>query len=159
MTLEERFWSHVKKGGPDECWECSGSPGPGGYGRITIGRKNIAAHRMAYQLAVGPIPDRLYILHSCDNRRCCNPAHLHPGTHRENAREAVDRLGMNCGERNGQAKLTPADVLAICQLYVPRRVTYRELASRFGVCPMQVCRIVQGERWARVTKVAHVATR
>lgn len=77
--LEERFRSRVDVRGPDECWEWTAGRMPHGYGAIwdtSIG--------LAWELAHGPIPDGLWVLHRCDNPPCCNPAHLWLGTQADN---------------------------------------------------------------------------
>lgn len=79
-----RFWAKVDRRGPDECWPWSGSRKPRGYGHFIIGRRDHNAHRLAYELANGPITDGMHVLHSCDNPPCCNPAHLFLGTHTDN---------------------------------------------------------------------------
>jgi hypothetical protein len=68
------------------CWEFQGSRTPTGYGVAWDGTKHTSAHRVSYELLVGPIPDGLEIDHNCRNRACCNPAHLEPVTHLENLR-------------------------------------------------------------------------
>jgi hypothetical protein len=90
-TLEERFWVKVDKRGPDDCWPWQGAIQPAGYGQIWAGGKLGLAHRVAYELLVGPIPDGLELDHlchtrdtscrlgnECPHRRCVNPAHLEP---------------------------------------------------------------------------------
>ena len=85
--LHERFWEKVDRRGPDECWEWTASRTHRGYGRIRseVGR-HAHAHRVAYELLVGPIPEGLVIDHLCRNRGCVNPAHLEPVTAEENHR-------------------------------------------------------------------------
>lgn len=92
----ERFWDRIDRRGPDECWPCFGAGNAAGYRRIRLPNKGRVdyAHRVAYELVVGPIPDGLCIDHLCRNRVCCNPAHLEPVTIVENFRrgkEAVAR--------------------------------------------------------------------
>lgn len=84
-----KFWSRVTKGAdPDACWLWSGRPGVGGYGRASIGRgRTMLAHRLAYELAVAPVPDGVCVLHRCDNRACVRPDHLFLGDRGDNARD------------------------------------------------------------------------
>lgn len=66
------------------CWEWLRSRTPEGYGRWVVDGRERKAHRVAYELYVGSIPDGLELDHVCRNCACCNPAHLEPVTHREN---------------------------------------------------------------------------
>lgn len=94
-SLAARFWSKVDKRGLDECWEWTRCLDAQGYGKFNIrARVNRFAHRMAYELMVGPIPDGLVIDHLCRNPRCVNPAHLEAVTQEVNCqrRFAVRRV-------------------------------------------------------------------
>lgn len=95
-TTEDRFWAKVDRRGPDECWiwtaASSGRPGKK-YGRIWAGKRSLTgrplgsqAHRVAYEMFVGPIPQGLQIDHLCRTTLCVNPAHLEPVTYEENQR-------------------------------------------------------------------------
>lgn len=93
---EWRFWQYVIRGTPDECWPWMGGVNSKGYGRWTSysnGKRTYQAHRVAYELVVGPIPEGYEIDHvkarGCVLRACCNPAHLEAVTHRENTLRAA----------------------------------------------------------------------
>ena len=87
-----RFWSKVDK--TETCWLWAGALNNSGYGTIKIDGVTIGAHRHAYELAGGVIPDGLDLDHLCSVRRCVNPDHLEPVTRSENIRRAVER---GCG--------------------------------------------------------------
>jgi hypothetical protein len=82
---EQRFWQFVTKDAADVCWEWHGERIRNGYGRLWISTtQRMLAHRFAYELLIGPIPEGLDLDHLCRNRSCVNPAHLEPVTNREN---------------------------------------------------------------------------
>lgn len=128
--LEQRFWSHVAKKSPSECWLWTGSCFVDGYGMITkaIGCKTARAHRVSWYLANGRMPERSEcVCHKCDVRNCVNPAHLFLGSHEDNMRDAVSKGRMDSGEsksrkirgeRNGNALLTDDQVREIKRLLI-----------------------------------------
>ena len=77
-----RFWLKVEK--TEGCWLWTAYRRPDGYGQFRVGSRMVKAHRFAYELLVGPIPDGRETDHLCRVRHCVNPAHLEPVTHREN---------------------------------------------------------------------------
>lgn len=87
-----RFWSKVDKRGHEECWNWKAHVQTRGYGQFHVALVNgkcwrQPAHRIAWTLTNGPIPDGLVIDHICKNTRCCNPAHLRVVTQYANCME------------------------------------------------------------------------
>lgn len=81
----DRFWAKVDRGADDACWLWTGCITSRGYGQIRNETdRRVVAHRVAYELLVGPIPEGLTLDHLCRTRACVNPAHLDPVTMREN---------------------------------------------------------------------------
>lgn len=102
-SLSERFWSYTDKAGPTDCWLWTGPMFVTGYGQLGFEGSPRYAHRVSYEVNVGPIPDGLVIDHTCHNadpdcpggvcvhHRCVNPAHLEPVTSEENVRRGFAR--------------------------------------------------------------------
>lgn len=91
----ERFWSRVGRADVG-CWPWLGVPNARtGYGEVRLEGVRSGAHRVAYELAVGPIPEGLQLDHLCRNRDCCNPDHLEPVTIGENLRRGLSFTGEN----------------------------------------------------------------
>lgn len=84
--VEADFWAKVDKSGG--CWLWTGKTLVRGYGQTWIDNRKVYAHRLAYELAVGPIPPGLVLDHLCHTPACCNPEHLEPVTQSENMRRA-----------------------------------------------------------------------
>lgn len=82
--LDVRVRGLIEQG--DGCWRWLGHLTSSGYGSIWRGGQHYRAHRVAYEIFVGPIPEGLVIDHLCRNRGCVNPAHMEPVTPHENWR-------------------------------------------------------------------------
>jgi hypothetical protein len=144
-SLERRFWDQASKRGPDDCWEWTGAR-RGGYGVIQHQYQILGAHRVAYEIANGPIPEGMFVCHACDNRGCVNPAHLFLGTPADNTMDAVEKGRHAFGERNGCSRLTEEQVLKI---RVSRK-SQGALAREFGVTQANISSIKCGKTWAHV---------
>jgi hypothetical protein len=89
-----RFWSKVDQTG--DCWLWTGSTSAGRYGSLWDGRRARKAHRVAYELRLGPIPPGLEIDHLCRETFCVRPEHLEAVTHRENMLRGVTAQKTHC---------------------------------------------------------------
>lgn len=151
-TLAERHAAKVAKAGPDECWNWQGAADIGsmGYGRIRqtrktgekIGKKDYA-HRVAFMLANGPIPDNHVVRHTCDNPLCCNPAHLVDGIPADNTADMVAR---NRQRRN----LTRGEVVKIDAMLNDGKAIHA-IAEKFKVSERAIRHIERGVTWAKTT--------
>lgn len=154
------FWSRVGQG--DGCWEWLRARTKNGYGHLEVGSKQWYAHRYAWTLFYGPIPDGLAVLHHCDNPPCCRPDHLFLGTQADNVadRNAKGRtshhvnLNQARGERMPNAKLTADQVREIRRLYRTGQYVHNQLAEQFGVSPSLIGYVIAGRAWAHVSEVA-----
>ncbi len=102
-TLEERFWTKVARCATDECWLWMGARNRTSYGQVRAHNKTMLAHRVAWELANGPILEGWRVCHRCDNSSCCNPAHLWLGTDADNVAdcEAKGRAVHPHGDAHG----------------------------------------------------------
>lgn len=82
MVDAARLWSRVDTSG--DCWLWTGTGDRGGYGQLKIKGQTRMAHRLVYELLVGPIPKGLQLDHRCYVRKCVNPDHLNPVTTKQN---------------------------------------------------------------------------
>ncbi len=151
----ERFTSRVGPPDANGCTPWLARCEPQGYGLIWFNGRQQKAHRVAYQLFVGPIPEGMVLLHSCDNRRCVNLDHLRPGTTAENVRDRCQkgRSSDRRGEKSATAKLTETDVREVLRL-LSTGLTQREVAAQFGVWQPAISKIHLRQRWAHLATEA-----
>lgn len=152
---------------PSGCLEYVGYRTRLGYGQImkTAEKSALFAHRVAWEVTNGPIPDGLNVCHRCDNPPCCRLEHLFLGTRAENRADCVakgrqargDRMGcvthperVARGSRNAAAKLTEVFVREIRAVYTGRRGQIVELADKYGVNHQAIRAVVQNKAWTHV---------
>lgn len=141
----DKFWDRVDRKSPNECWHWKGSL-RNGYGNHSMNYRSYYAHRIAWQIANGEAPPSgkaFHVTHLCNNKSCCNPAHLALDTAAQNTRAAYrDGLAAS-GEMHPRAKLTKQQVEAI---RADTR-TQTQIASEYGIRQTQVSRIKRGDSW------------
>ncbi|AMU78483.1 hypothetical protein SEA_SKINNYPETE_53 [Mycobacterium phage SkinnyPete] len=158
QSQEARFWSKVNKNGPvvrealGPCWIWTGATNDSGYGVLRPSGKRsgpgLKAHRYSAELAGMDIADR-FVLHSCDNPPCVNPAHLRPGDHLENVDDMLARDRQNRGSRNGHAKLNERDVEEM-RRRADAGELHRVIAADYGVSRSRVTAIAGRKSWRHV---------
>ncbi|MBP8292296.1 MAG: HNH endonuclease [Caldilineaceae bacterium] len=144
-----RFYSKIQVM-PNGCHEWIGTVVDTGYGHMSFGaRKQVLAHRMAWEVANGPIPAGACILHRCDCRRCVNPDHLFLGSNKDNSHDAMDKGRLPFGTKIGTAKLTDDAVKEIRALSASG-MGLVAIGERFGVGKTTIWRVVHREHWKHV---------
>lgn len=154
----DRFWEKIRKGDNGSCWPwLRARRNENTYGCFTYKNKRYQAHVFAFMIANNIILSgrEIVIRHSCDNKICCNPAHLEDGTQLENVQEAYDR-GFSPKNRNTQGKggtvLTEKEVLRIRELGI--YLTYKSIANmpefkgRIGI--PGIGKIIRKDRWTHI---------
>lgn len=146
------------------CHEWQSTINSSGYGLFKVSSTvgNVSAHRFAYELAHGKIPDGLFVCHKCDNRKCVNPEHLFLGTQARNIQDAVAKgrfthgranltpeLQQLPGSLNPAAKLTESEVLVIRKLLV-EGFTATGIAKRYKVNLQTICNIRDRKTWKHI---------
>lgn len=148
----ERILAKTKK--TETCWLWQGTAfSKAGHGRLYVGsrtdgtRRNALVHREAWKCFRGQIPGGLQVLHRCDVPNCVNPEHLFLGTATENMRDRDQKQRQARGSRQGLAKLTEQDVLAIREAHGKKRSDLSSLAKEYGVTYNNVRAVVLRQTW------------
>lgn len=143
--VADRFWPKVdRSGGPDACWPWTGVILKSGYGNFKRGRPEgvITAPRMAWTLANGQeIPAGLVVRHACDNRACCNPAHLSIGTHADNVADKVAK-----GRQGAKRHLSEEQVRTIKARLAAGHLQ-KDIARDIGIGESTIGAIKSGRLW------------
>lgn len=163
IPIDVRFWALVKKTTDNSCWEWQGRRNEqrGGYGTFSPARgRDYRAHRFAWELTHGAIPDGTDVCHSCDNPPCCRPDHLFLGDAAANVADMVSKGRSTTGSTHGLSKLTEAQVIEIRRRYDAAPKTPRgrvlgpdsqpKLAKEFNVSTMTIGLITQRKTWLHV---------
>ena len=156
MEIAGRFWAKVNK--TSACWNWKTGKYSAGYGAFSLHGYNTRAHRFAWELAYGQIPEGLEVCHHCDNPACVRPDHLFLGTQKQNIRDGINKGRIiprrcNPGESNGRAILAADQVQEIKRIYshkgskYSRQITYRKLAQQFNISRRTIADILKGRTW------------
>lgn len=146
-TPADRLWRSVTKS--NECWLWNGPPN-GGYGRIKVDGRPMRAHRLAWTVTFGSIPDGLKVCHHCDTPLCVRPDHLFLGTQFHNVRDMV---------RKGRARFATASTAPRRNLTdeqvreIHRRrglVSTRAMAREYGVHQSNIVRVLNGRHFPKL---------
>lgn len=153
----ESFWARVDVGHTASCWNWKGSVTSSGYGSLSFHGYSCVAHRVAAYLCsmIDSVKQpaetaNTFVLHKCDNRRCCNPSHFFLGSKHDNLQDAYNkkRKQQPQGHLHANSKLTPKDVRKIRKQY--SLLSQDKLAVIYGVSQVAVSLILRGVTYRNV---------
>jgi hypothetical protein len=152
QTAESWLRSHVVVNGQEDCWPASG----GGYNKkgwhvaFKAGGARLLAHRAMWAHVNGPVPDGQFVLHKCDNPKCCNPSHLFLGTQSDNAKDMWSKKRGNPGSTIGR-KLGPAPSRKLSREQANQVVamyksglTQKQIGATFSVTDVTISNVLRG---------------
>lgn len=154
--LVSRFVRNVDRKDSSECWLWTGAV-RNGYGAIKHDNKVLGTHVVAFRMAGGVIGAGELVVHSCDNKLCCNPSHLSAGTATRNVREMYERLKVNYprGEEVWRAVLNQETVQKIRALRLRRRIGADRIMRLIGCNSRSaVDSVCRGRTWNHVPELA-----
>lgn len=128
------------------CWIWTGALTSWGYGKIGAGKKTQRAHRVSWELFIGPIPDDMNVLHRCDTPSCINPDHLFLGTFKDNTQDCIRK-----GRFRTDIEPTKEIEERVRKIRSMRYLKARFVAFMFGVHENTIRRIWSGDRWKSVS--------
>lgn len=149
--FKHKFWKRVDQPFVG-CWEWQGVRSTQGYGSIRFGKKPYPAHRVAWELLYGEIPEGMLVLHKCDNKCCVRPGHLYIGTQKDNVRDIFDRNRMPGKHKRRPKpghlhKLSVEQVKEIRIRYANKESSTRKLAKEYGVAQVTIWDIISRNSW------------
>jgi len=153
------------------CWNWTRATNKG-YGVVNAMNRTFSAHRVSYELSIGPIPEGASVCHKCDNPACINPDHLWLGSHAENMADMKAKgrgakppvhygqdhwrhrqpEKVKRGAENPIAKLTDEQVIEIRRAYIAGEKR-EDIGPRFGLSPVSVSDITSGKSWKHLLGV------
>lgn len=151
ISVEERFWNSVQK--TETCWLWTAGKDSDEYGWLYAGQDpiskksfSLSAHRYSYELHYGPIPEGMFVCHTCDNPSCVNPAHLFLGTPQDNSLDRNSKGRHEYGVNHWKSKLTEDQVREIRS----SNLGLSELGRKYGVSPQAIQKIRKRITWKEV---------
>jgi hypothetical protein len=141
-----RFWSKVRRGSDEECWEWLASCNCGGYGQMSVGRGTKTSHRISWEIANGKIKDGMCVLHHCDNPACVNPKHLFLGRPMDNYMD-MEQKGRSVRQQpNKSRRKFSSEQVAEMRSDKQSGMTIASIAKKHGASIKHVQRVVSGKR-------------
>lgn len=150
-SVLRRFFSYIEVEESTGAWKWKGGKTSSGYGAFWFNGKTVSAHRFAYKIINGPIPDRIQVCHKYEHlgRDNVNPGHLFLGTGFDNMRDAASKHRTAHGTKNGQCKLTEQDVAEIRKSSKSCLI----LSKEYGVSGAKISQIRRGVSWQHVPHI------
>jgi hypothetical protein len=142
-----KFWGQIKK---EDCWLWTGELNMHGYGVIFLNYKEVSAHRYSYKKLKSEIPENMYVLHTCDIRKCVNPEHLFLGNAKDNAIDAMQKDRLRKGSSVGTSKLTEDQVREIRRLHEQEGLKYNEISKNFCITQDMISKIIRRKAWCHI---------
>lgn len=149
--VRQRFEARISPEPNSGCWLWTGSWFATGYGQIARTRAlgPSTTHRIAYELYCGPVGDK-HVLHHCDVRECCNPAHLYLGTDKENARDRTLRGKARGPQVKGDAHWSSKLNEAAARDILTKRMKQTDFAALYGVTKHTVSAVQRRRNWKHI---------
>jgi hypothetical protein len=147
-VAERRFWAKVEK--TEDCWIWTGARNPDGYGNVGIRKKFMKAHRVAWMITSGPIPEGMRVLHRCDNPSCVKPDHLFIGSQYDNVKdmERKNRAVKCRGSGHSLSQFTEAQVSSFRREWATG-VTALSLCQKYGI-PTSTMHYILHDGWKHI---------